>query len=154
MAYFCNDRVYRREKKLVLASLPLLVACVFFDSILPMIRSQVKIDPAHRPPIFCYHLKDMSTSNNNECNSNDKTPRLIDHTINKENNVIAITTPIPGSDGLVSKKTPVFQLPVYKVDLNFEQEESVTFHCDLADITDLITKLKSCENQWRRANAT
>lgn len=71
-------------------------------------------------------------------------------------NKIAITTPIPDKNGKISKKTPVFHLPIYKVDLKLhntdkgiEEEEVVSFRCDLADMTDLIGKLKCFENIWR-----
>lgn len=69
----------------------------------------------------------------------------------KEEDVIAITTPVSAPDGTISEKTPIFHLPVYKVSLQLEgQDEPITFHCDLADITDLIGKLKVCENLWKR----
>lgn len=72
---------------------------------------------------------------------------LKDFEVSKVEQVIAITTPIPGPDGTTSKKTPVFHLPIYKISLYLkDQEKPVTFHCDLADITDLTSKLKSCIN--------
>lgn len=75
---------------------------------------------------------------------------LTDFKVFKDDKVIAISTPIPGSNGEISKKTPVFHLPVYKINLQLDDGgQNVTFHCDLADLTDLISKLKSLENQWK-----
>lgn len=69
---------------------------------------------------------------------------LKDFEVLKVDKVIAITTPTPGPNGLISKKTPIFQLPIYKISLLIEdQDEPITFHCDLADITDLTSKLKA-----------
>jgi hypothetical protein len=76
---------------------------------------------------------------------------LAEFLVSKERNVVAITTPIPGKDGKLSKKTPVYHLPVYKVNFRFDDGNPVDFHCDLADITDLINKLKSYENNWRKS---
>lgn len=76
---------------------------------------------------------------------------LTDFQVSKKTNVVAITTPIPGEDGKISKKTPVYHLPVYEVELQSDSGEPIKFHCDLADITDLISKLKSYENQRRKS---
>lgn len=67
---------------------------------------------------------------------------LQDCKVSKKNNLVAITTPIPAKDGSVSKKTPVYHLPVYKVKLKLSDEQMLEFYCDLADMTDLIDKLK------------
>lgn len=87
--------------------------------------------------------------------------------------VLAITTPIPDQYGNVSTKTPIFHLPMYRLDLflryrrgqhqNHDQNESesddddddvdaklMSFYCDLADLTDFLTKLKELEDEWRR----
>lgn len=67
--------------------------------------------------------------------------------------LVAVTTPIPTSDNRISKKTPIFHLPVYKIELKIESPASsdeLSFYCDLPDLSDLIDKLKSMENQWRR----
>ena len=92
--------------------------------------------------------------------------------------VVAITTPVPDSLGRTSKRTPVFHLPVYEVKLLVEhlgqgtnrteklaedkqqqqqqkaheepEFDETRFSCDLADLSDLIDKLKSYQNQWRR----
>lgn len=83
----------------------------------------------------------------------------------KDEKVVAITTPVPGPDGQISKKTPIYHLPVYKFEMELANEETeskeneqnldskqvVSFHCDLADITDLLDKLRAFENSWRRS---
>jgi len=68
--------------------------------------------------------------------------------------VVAISTPLADQLGRVSKKTPIFHLPVYEVKLQMVDPEDpageirdLCFHCDLADLTDLIDKLKSFQNQ-------
>jgi len=71
--------------------------------------------------------------------------------VSKDDKVVAITTPVPGKDGQVSRKTPIFHLPVYKIDLEFDHSETLTINCDLADMIDLISKLKTFENIWRRS---
>lgn len=83
---------------------------------------------------------------------------LLDVQVTKLSQLVAISTPIPAQDGRTSKKTPVFQLPVYEIDLKLAEDENEDikqktrrFHCDLADLSDLIEKLKSLENQWRRS---
>lgn len=64
----------------------------------------------------------------------------------RQEDVIAITEPIPDELGNVSSKTPIFHLPVYKLSLAEAAQQpdgrQVEFHCDLADLTDLISKLK------------
>lgn len=74
--------------------------------------------------------------------------------VSRLDQVVAITTPIPDQRGHTSKKTPIFHLPVYQIKLEMRGDVSSTdgelqFHCDLADLTDLIDKLKSYQNQWR-----
>lgn len=80
----------------------------------------------------------------------DQVASLKQSQVTKLTKLIAVATPIPGKDGLVSKKTPVFHLPVYKIDLQLDDDETVTFHCDLADMTHLIDQLKSYKNHRRR----
>ena len=74
--------------------------------------------------------------------------------IARQEDLLAITTPVPDHLGNVSIRTPVFHLPVYMVSL-FGSTESDTqqleFHCDLADLTDLISKLKQLNEQWTRS---
>lgn len=71
--------------------------------------------------------------------------------VTKEQQVIAVTTPIPTANGIVSKKTPIFHLPVYRITMQSDNSgKGHSFHCDLADLTDLKDKLKSYQNQWRR----
>lgn len=70
-------------------------------------------------------------------------------TVTRLDDIVAITTPIPDARGNVSSKTPVFHLPIYKVDLELDRGNT-SFHCDLADLTDLISKLKELRNQWQR----
>lgn len=72
--------------------------------------------------------------------------------ITKVDHIIAVITPIPNKKGQISKKTPVFHLPVYEVTLNVETDETqpLTFYCDLAELIDLIDKSASLENAWRR----
>lgn len=70
--------------------------------------------------------------------------------VEKVEDVIAITTPVPAQDGSISKKTSVFHLPVYKISLQLEnQENPIDFYCDLADLTDLISQLETCQNCWK-----
>lgn len=71
--------------------------------------------------------------------------------VTKLSKLIAVATPIPGKDGSVSKKTPVFHLPVYKIDLQLNTGEVVTFHCDLADMTHFIDQLKSYKNHRQQS---
>lgn len=66
----------------------------------------------------------------------------------RQEGIFAVSTPIAGPDGQKSKKTPVFYLPVYNVKLTLEENSKVEFNCDLADMTDLLSKLKALENQW------
>lgn len=76
---------------------------------------------------------------------------LQDFMVNKEKKIVAISTPIPGHNNQVSKKTPVFHLPVYKINLQMkDQDEPIEFHCDLADMIDIIDKLKGYENQLKQ----
>lgn len=77
-------------------------------------------------------------------------PALVESNVSKEHQVLAIITPTPAANGQVSKKTPIFHLPVYKVDLKLNSNESINFHCDLADLADLIDKLKRYQNQWQK----
>lgn len=70
--------------------------------------------------------------------------------ISRLDDIVAITTPIPDARGNTSSKTPLFHLPVYKVDLTSNGHE-ISFHCDLADLTDLVAKLKELNIQWRRS---
>ena len=75
--------------------------------------------------------------------------------VTKMEQLVAITTPNPGPDGQVSRKTPVFHLPVYKIRLIFENDPNeLELHCDLADLTDLIDKLKRVQNQWLLSGRT
>lgn len=81
-------------------------------------------------------------------------PELIGSQVIKDESIIAITTPIAAKDGTISKKTPVFHLPVYKIHLdlkNQQDNETTVFHCDLADLRDLIEKLKVVENLWKKS---
>lgn len=82
---------------------------------------------------------------------------LNDFVVSKLDQVVAVTTPIPASDGRVSRKTPIFHMPIYKINLSFDDKtqtddetKAIDFNCDLADLTDLIDKLKTLRNQWRR----
>lgn len=93
--------------------------------------------------------------------------------VSKSSELVAISTPVAAADGRVSRKTPVFQLPVYTVRLATttcslvggggvvagaaskqtdgaldQHEQQQQFLCDLADLTDLIDKLKSLEHRW------
>lgn len=71
--------------------------------------------------------------------------------VTKVDHIIAVITPIPGKKGQISKKTPVFHLPVYEVTLEAgDGTTPVTFYCDLAELTDFIDKSVSLENAWRR----
>lgn len=73
--------------------------------------------------------------------------------VTREEELVVICTPMPGPNGEISKKTPVYHLPVYNVELKLDDgpsEEVVSFQCDLADLTDLIDRLKACENLYKR----
>lgn len=70
----------------------------------------------------------------------------------KINGVIAITTPIPDSRGNISTRTPIYHLPVYNVDLTIDNNDKLTMACDLADMTDLIAKLREVKNQLSRSS--
>lgn len=76
--------------------------------------------------------------------------RLIDCHVTKELNTVAISTPIPAENGQISHKTPIFHLPLYKVQLKLDQTPTIGFNCDLADMIALIDKLKNYENLWRQ----
>lgn len=77
--------------------------------------------------------------------------RLIDCNVTKETQVVAISTPLKAQNtDEASCKTPIFYLPIYKVQLKLDQNKSVEFHCDLADMICLLDKLKHYENLWRR----
>lgn len=80
--------------------------------------------------------------------SQDSPTNIKSYKVSRQEDVFAVSTPIAGPDGQVSKKTPVFHLPVYNVELNLEKGERVDFTCDLADMTDLLGKLKALENHW------
>lgn len=74
--------------------------------------------------------------------------------VHRQEGVFAVSTPIAGPDGQISKKTPVFHLPMYSVKLKFEDDRQVEFVCDLADMTDLIGKLKTLQDQWIKFGST
>lgn len=71
--------------------------------------------------------------------------------VGKMNGVIAITTPIPDGRGNISTRTPIYHLPVYNVDLTIGDKATLNLKCDLADMTDLVAKLRELKNQWGRS---
>ena len=105
-----------------------------------------------------------------------KSQHLAKYQVSRLVDVLAVTTPIPDEYGNVSTKTPVFHLPMYKVDLllrrqtktigpqkerdhqhggdsdddNCDADDSLSFHCDLADLTHLLNRLKELNQEWSR----
>lgn len=74
--------------------------------------------------------------------SNDQVASLVSFEIEKQTQVIAVSTPVPGPNGLVSPKTPIFHLPVYKISMKFSDDKDRTFFCDLADLCDFMDKMR------------
>jgi hypothetical protein len=90
---------------------------------------------------------------NQECSGIDRLANvdnnvLADFRAHKVDQVVAITTPIPDARGNISTKTPIYHLPVYSVHLKTANNETLNFKCDLADMADLLAKLKELKNQW------
>lgn len=79
--------------------------------------------------------------------TSDQITRLVSFRAEKQSNLVAVSTPVPGANGRVSPKTPIFHLPVYKISLELDNNQSKMFFCDLADMCDLVDKIRRIKSR-------
>lgn len=68
--------------------------------------------------------------------------RIVNFTVEKQEQLVAVSLPVPAPDGTISPKTPIFHLPVYKITLKFDDGNEEASYCDLADLSDFMDRMR------------
>lgn len=64
------------------------------------------------------------------------------YAVEKQEQLVAVSVPVPAPDGTVSPKTPIFHLPVYKITLSFDDDSEEASYCDLAELSDFMERMR------------